>query len=248
MTETRYPTIRKLVTDDDGFMGSVARGLDSGLSYDKVAENAGHKTTMPTFIFLNAIKVLTGRIEYETVKKEPQKQAYYKAKKWCDRPELHHDEKEYLLSIIEKYERDQLNTSGHSSSQKSTAPAYTPPPQPPQRQASGVYVYSYSLYLNAPVSPQDGRTLFKVGASHSNTQGRVESQQNSTPVPDDITLLRIFECSDAIKEEKKFHRILSAAGHLHQSNHGGKEWFLTSLELIDAIAETLGLFDSHNEK
>jgi hypothetical protein len=42
--------------------------------------------------------------------------------------------------------------------------------------------------------------------------------------------------------EKKFHKLLMSAGHSKTSaRSGGTEWFATTLEFLDEIAETLEL-------
>lgn len=251
--------IKSLILQDEKFMGSVARGVTDGKTHEQIAEEAGQKTTMMTHIFLKAIKVLTGKMEYGEVKQASQEQAYFKSRKWRTSSAITADEKDHLEHIISQYENsgDTGNNARNVHKSINSDPVDDKPVVNTARDTrtiqnaptttetrSGVYVYSYPLYLENPISPHDGRTLYKVGASSTSAGKRVQSQAEKTPVPEDIKLLRVFECSDAIKEERKFHRILTSAGHHHDSNHGGIEWFLTRVELIDAIAESLGLFNS----
>lgn len=241
--------IRRLLLEDDKFMGQVARGMNDGKTYEMIAEEAGQTTTMMTHIFLKSIRVLTGKMQFSEVKEQSRKQAYYKARRWLKEESLDLQEQDHLKSIVSEYEGE---IPPIQKLKETSERVFSSVPHTSQSTASssrsGVYVYSYPLYLNNHISPADGRTLYKVGASSLSIGERVESQSSKTPVPEDIQLLRAFECSDAIKEERKFHRILTAAGHHHESNHGGVEWFLTRLEMIDAIAESLGLFDAIEER
>lgn len=264
--------IRRLCLSDEKFMGQVARGLDEGKTHEQIAEEAGQSTTMSTHIFLKAIRVLTGKMGYEESKQDSKKHAFYKARKWVDDSSLSDAEVSHLRSIISRFEQENPPAQKLSETSERVFSAGVTPSVPSSSRASsphvgrvvqdrvipdpaaqghirsGVYVYSYPLYLNNHISPADGRTLYKVGASSLSMGDRVNHQASKTPVPEDIQLLRAFECSDAIKEERKFHRILTAAGHHHESNHGGIEWFLTRLEMVDAIAESLGLFDAIAER
>lgn len=263
--------IRNLVLADEKFMGDLARGLVAGKTHEQIASEAGQGTTMTVYLFLNAIKILTGKMPYREGKWTSRKQAYFKAKKWLKDPSLPQEEKDHLASLISEHEASEeryhrqnsgnndsssnvggVNSAGtevaqHGGYREPSGSTLTGTPHVQYAHMvtrSGVYVYSYPLYLTNLISPNDQRTLYKVGASAVSAGGRVKDQATKTPVPEDITLLRVFECSDAIKEERKFHRILTAAGHHHDSNHGGVEWFLTRLEMIDAIAESLGLFNT----
>lgn len=131
----------------------------------------------------------------------------------------------------------------------------------------GVYVYALMHYLRYPVldpredgdkQTEDGetycRTYLKVGMSSTDSKKRVAQQK--TAIPEEPTLLRIYECpesSDATdqqivrkeieKVEKKMQKHLKAAGHGHPGRKKGRgtEWFLTNLRLLDSTADLLGL-------
>ena len=70
-------------------------------------------------------------------------------------------------------------------------------------------------------------------------------------MPEDPVILRVYtdpkgESPDAQVNygdlEKKFHNLLMSAGHSKTSaRSGGTEWFATTLEFLDEIAETLKL-------
>lgn len=104
----------------------------------------------------------------------------------------------------------------------------------------GVYVYTYPQYLITELLSDDERTLYKVGASQA-TSRRLEQQRRQTEVPEDIAIIRVYPSDDCSVDEAHFHTILKRAGHHHKTTRAGTEWFRTSLPMLDAIAEALGL-------
>ena len=111
---------------------------------------------------------------------------------------------------------------------------------------TGVYVYTLAHYLNHPVAPAEDdfssdRTLLKVGMSSVDAHQRVRRQSN-TGLPEPPMLLRVYACGDddAQEMERSFHRLLDAFGHGSRRQRGaGKEWFLTSLDALDELADVL---------
>lgn len=109
-----------------------------------------------------------------------------------------------------------------------------------QETVPGVYVYTYPQYLITELLTDDGRTLYKVGASQA-TSRRLERQRRQTEVPEDIEIIRVYPSEDCFDDEAHFHDILKHAGHHHKTTRAGTEWFRTSLPMLDAIAEALDL-------
>jgi hypothetical protein len=65
-------------------------------------------------------------------------------------------------------------------------------------------------------------------------------------MPEDPKLLRIYHKDDMNIEEveKKFHQTLERVGHERSAarrTKAGTEWFATTLDAIDALAELMGL-------
>lgn len=109
-----------------------------------------------------------------------------------------------------------------------------------EEKVPGVYVYSYPQYLITELISHDERTLFKVGASQA-TSRRLEQQRRQTEVPEDLEIIRVYPSDFCFDDESHFHTILTRAGHHHKSTRAGTEWFRTSLPMLDAIADALGL-------
>ena len=112
---------------------------------------------------------------------------------------------------------------------------------------AGVYVYTLPHYLHHPVrgKPDESstpRTFLKVGKSDGDIDGRIR-QQTTTALPEPPIKLRTYQGDEGpVVLEKRIHAMLDAADHNPNREKGaGKEWFLTNLKFLDAIASMLGL-------
>lgn len=120
---------------------------------------------------------------------------------------------------------------------------YASPRAPQQRpkaskftEESGIYVVTQSSYLRLAEATGEP-LLVKIGWSHS-IHERIGNFQTWDPEP--VQTLRIFPCKDPNFVEAKIHICLDTLGFNHTAG-GGREWFTAPLELIDAIASSLGL-------
>lgn len=115
----------------------------------------------------------------------------------------------------------------------------------------GVYVYTFPTYLMVPVKSDPERFWLKIGQTGRVVNKRVSEQLRSTAMPEDPVILRVYTDpkGDSVGSEvdygaleKKFHKLLMSAGHSKTlARTGGTEWFATTLEFLDEIAETLDL-------
>jgi hypothetical protein len=115
----------------------------------------------------------------------------------------------------------------------------------------GVYVYTFPTYLMVPAKVDPERFWLKIGQTGRVVEKRVSDQLRSTAMPEDPVILRVYTDPkgeamgsevDYSALEKKFHKLLMSAGHSKTSaRSGGTEWFATTLEFLDEIAETLEL-------
>lgn len=105
----------------------------------------------------------------------------------------------------------------------------------------GIYVYTLPHYWRHKVDPERDMTYLKVGRSEADVFSRV-GQQATTAVPEDPWLLRVYPTADSIELERRFHAMLVAADHTRSTaKRGGREWFLTSLRILDWYATDQGL-------
>lgn len=122
----------------------------------------------------------------------------------------------------------------------------------------GVYVFTYPHYLRYPTHPSDAlekmpdRTLLKVGFTDNGILERVNQETSGTGVPEHRRILRAYLQTASNGHpcrglEQQFHDLLDAAGHAGpkrgstERRRGGNEWFTTSVDFLDCIAQTLAL-------
>ena len=122
----------------------------------------------------------------------------------------------------------------------------------------GAYVFTYPHYLRYPTHPSDAlekmpdRTLLKVGFTDNGILERVNQETSGTGVPEHRRILRAYLQTGSNGHpyrdlEQQFHDLLDAAGHAGpkrgstERRRGGNEWFSTSVEFLDCIAQTLAL-------
>lgn len=105
----------------------------------------------------------------------------------------------------------------------------------------GIYVYTLPHYWRHKIDSDNDQTYLKVGKSDTDVFSRVY-QQRTTALPEDPWLLRVYPTNSAAEVERKFHAMLDAADHHRAvSKKGGREWFLTSLRILDWYATDQGL-------
>lgn len=111
---------------------------------------------------------------------------------------------------------------------------------------SGIYVYSFPTYLYYGTVEDRELYWLKIGSTKNSVWQRIVEQNRQTSMPEDPKLLRIYHKDGMNIEaiEKKFHTTLDRVGHERSAarrTKSGKEWFATTLDAIDAIAELLEL-------
>jgi len=111
---------------------------------------------------------------------------------------------------------------------------------------NGIYVYSFPTYLHFGTIEDQELYWVKIGSTKNSVWQRIVEQNRQTSMPEDPKLLRIYHKEDMnIDEiEKKFHSTLERVGHERSAarrTKAGTEWFATTLDAIDAIAELMDL-------
>jgi hypothetical protein len=106
----------------------------------------------------------------------------------------------------------------------------------------GVYAYSLPHYLNYPCKEDPDRFWFKVGRTSGNFADRVINSHRKTGLPEDPIIRRTYFSStmNPTEMEGKFHLMLKASGLQTDARYAGVEWFATTEDQLDAIAELLG--------
>jgi hypothetical protein len=107
-------------------------------------------------------------------------------------------------------------------------------------------VYSFPTYLHFGTIEDQEVFWLKIGSTKNSVWQRIVEQNRQTSMPEDPKLLRIYHKDpmniDAV--EQKFHTTLDRVGHERSAarrTKAGKEWFASTLDAVDAIAELLEL-------
>ena len=111
---------------------------------------------------------------------------------------------------------------------------------------TGIYVYSFPTYLHFGTVEDHDVFWLKIGSTKNSVWQRIVEQNRQTSMPEDPKLLRIYHKEEMNIEEveKKFHYTLERVGHERSAarrTKAGTEWFATTLDAIDAIAELMDL-------
>ncbi len=141
------------------------------------------------------------------------------------------DETERALAATRRAENELQSSAGVS---------------PGSPRAGVLYVYSLPHYLRYRVHEESGRTYLKIGQTVRDPSLRISEQARQTGLPEDPVLLRIYRDSDSSRSigdlERSVHTLLEAADHdRSRARAGGREWFVTSLKFLDAVASALKL-------
>lgn len=111
---------------------------------------------------------------------------------------------------------------------------------------NGIYVYSFPTYLHFGTVEDQEVFWLKIGSTKNSVWQRIVEQNRQTSMPEDPKLLRIYhqDQMDVDSIEQKFHTTLDRVGHERSAarrTKAGKEWFASTLDAIDSIAELLDL-------
>lgn len=111
---------------------------------------------------------------------------------------------------------------------------------------NGIYVYSFPTYLHYGTIEDQEVFWLKIGSTKNSVWQRIVEQNRQTSMPEDPKLLRIYhkDPMDIDSIEQKFHITLEKVGHersVARRTKAGKEWFATTLEAVDAIADLMEL-------
>lgn len=246
-TTTQDPTVRAeieaLLSEDPRQLGQVFRQVQQGLTAPKniVEAGAAKNTGAVSNLRQTLAALLDGTIpESATVARQAAA-----AVGWFLTADLSDPTRQYLEALRSTL----VERSRSGDAMARDAHAVQSADRELSRRAqdlSGVYVYSFLHYLQYPNDEATGRCWLKVGSTNRGVWQRVINQARQTSMPEDPKLLRIYHSVSLAPEdiEARFHTVLDAAGHDRSSarhSKAGVEWFSTTVEMLDALAEAMGL-------
>jgi len=115
-----------------------------------------------------------------------------------------------------------------------------------KRLSNAIYVYTFPTYYRAGVDGDLDIKWLKIGKTTTNVWQRIIDQNRQTSMPEDPIIIRIYHAEgiDLDETERKMQETLKRVKHEQSSaryTKSGKEWFATTEDSIDAIAELLNL-------
>jgi len=242
--------INQALKENSGALGKVARVMADGVTSPTemanlgAGANSGHAGNMARIITY----IQTGSVP--TAPSRAALAARAIGGLLRDNPVLSGEALKYLQSlkqIAESVEKDDEANAGEQTSLLKASEELTQKVE----KLGGVYVYTFPTYLKVPAKYDPERFWLKIGQTGRVVEKRVSDQLRSTAMQEDPVILRVYTDPngeavgsevDYAALEKKFHKLLMSAGHSKTSaRSGGTEWFATTLEFLDEIAETLSL-------
>lgn len=242
--------INAALQDNSGALGKVARVMAEGVTSPTemanrgAGANSGHSGNMARIVTF----IQTGNAPTSPSRAAIAARAIGGLLR--DNPNLSNEALQHLQalrSIVESVEKDDEAIAGEQTSLKIASEELSEKVE----KLGGVYVYTFPTYLKVPAKYDPERFWLKIGQTGRVVNRRISEQLRSTAMPEDPVILRVYTEPDSEQVrpevdygalEKKFHKLLMSAGHSKTSaRSGGTEWFATTLEFLDEIAETLSL-------
>ena len=112
--------------------------------------------------------------------------------------------------------------------------------------SNAIYVYTFPTYYRVGVDGDLDIKWLKIGKTTTNVWQRIIDQNRQTSMPEDPIIIRIYHAEgiDLDETERTMQETLKRVKHEQSSaryTKSGKEWFATTEDSIDAIAELLKL-------
>jgi hypothetical protein len=158
-----------------------------------------------------------------------------------DNPNLLPEAKKFLLGVRQGLE-DRASSETYREAEAVDRRAASDDLVRAVEERGGVYVYSLPHYLNFPCKSDPDRFWYKVGFTTGDFESRVISSHRKTGLPEDPVVRRTYFSKELQPRdmETRMHKLLTASGLQTEAETGGEEWFATTEEQLDAIADALG--------
>lgn len=237
--------IDELLAQTKGHIGGVARLLQSGVTdrRDLLEQGPAANTGAVGILLVNIEAIRTGRIPAAPTMAQGALGASRSFLRQ-HRERMSPEAIAHIEDVIEQLDRA-ANDRAAQEKEDEELIARGDALEESLADGGGVYVYTYPHYWRFRTVEESNRTLLKVGMSNVGTGERVRQQARQSGMPEDPLLLRVYRSTTVPPRdlERLFHRLLRAADHDRDSgtSAGGVEWFETSTEFLDTIADVLGL-------
>lgn len=230
--------LESYLESDETRLGDVYRGLRDGLTAEEIADKVGVSTAYFVWNYSRMIDAILDRDLPQAPTVALQSARKFRTLLKTDWSPVVRERLQADLAILESRATDvDAIAEEVSTAQKQTEIAE-------EAATTGIYVYALPHYLRYPFDPESGRTLLKVGRSDRDVIVRMREQTRTTALPEEPVLLRIYPTDEANTSdvETRFHKTLRAFDHGRAVERmAGREWFLTTTQALDALADLLDL-------
>jgi hypothetical protein len=243
--------IRQYLELEQTQLGAVYRALSSGI--DKNAEIAVSANAANTGVVSNLRTILRLLLESEIPRSASLcTQSASKIRAMLKVGEFSYETSEYLRRLWETCDARSSDATAIETDEqaihKSTVDFFDV-----IKERSGVYVYSFPMYLKHESKSDPDRFWLKVGKSDRSVWNRIKQGQgkSETHFPEDPVPLRLYaprvEGVTPSDLEKEFHAVLNSLDVNAQGKLTGSEWYATTLKFLDQLAEILKVEVFRNE-
>jgi hypothetical protein len=245
MKENLIEELKQYLREDSKMLGSVFKEYESGKISPKELVSAG--VAANTGSAYNNIQIIKAILEEKIpTSASISLYAYRAIKRILQRPKINEELVKYLNKINESLFEQANSESAIKLDQIELENIDKVLSLKAEEIKIGIYVYSFPTYLRVGTVEDPERFWLKIGSTQQGIWKRIVEQNRQTSMPEDPKLLRIYhsEIFTADQVEKKFHNVLDKIGHERSSavfTKSGKEWFATTLDALDALAELMDL-------
>lgn len=236
--------VEAMLQNDELLLGSIFRAMQRGTTNTlELAKEAGASNRGVVYNYQKMISaILTGELPNSASISRNASRSISRLIK--NSIEISPSTLQYLNGIKIKLEENTQSTSALLHDQEVIEAQSTALGKVASTIQAGIYVYSFPTYLYYGTVENNDLFWLKLGSTKNSVWQRILEQNRQTSMPEDPILLRIYhqENMDIETAEKLFHTTLSRVGHERSTarrTKAGTEWFATTLDAIDALAELM---------
>ena len=245
MQQNQIEELKQYIREDSKMLGAVFNEYESGKISPKDLVEAGVAANVGSAY--NMIQIIKAVLEEKIpTSASISLYAYRAIKRLLQRPDMSSDVSSYLNQLSLKLFEQANSEKALKEDQSQIEELDKLLSKKAEQIQVGIYVYSFPTYLRSGTLDDPEKYWLKIGSTKQGIWKRIVEQNRQTSMPEDPKLLRIYHSTQISAEEleKKFHNVLDKIGHDRSSavfTKSGKEWFATTLEALDALADLMNL-------
>lgn len=245
MDQNSLTELKQLLREDSKMLGAVYREFESGNTKPKDLVEVG--VAANTGSAYNNLQIIKAILEEKIPNSASISLYAYRAiNRLLLKPISSNSLKEYLRNISFKLSEQANSEVAIKQDQNEIEKLDKVLSEKAENIKIGIYVYSFPTYLRTGTLNDPEKYWLKIGSTNQGIWKRIVEQNRQTSMPEDPKLLRIYHSEKLSAEEleKKLHHVLDKIGHERSAatfTKSGKEWFATTLDALDALADLMNL-------